>query len=64
MRDFAAALGLVFALEGLVMLAAPGPFGRALARLSQAPPERLRMTGLYSAMAGVFLVWFVRRGLN
>jgi uncharacterized protein YjeT (DUF2065 family) len=64
MRDFAAALGLVFVLEGVVMLAAPGPLGRALARLSQAPPERLRMTGLWAAIAGVFLVWVVRRGLN
>jgi len=64
MRDFAAALGLVFVIEGLVMLAAPGLLGRTLARLSQTPPERLRMTGLYSVLAGMAWVWVVRRGLN
>lgn len=63
MRDFATALGLVFALEGLVMLAVPGLLGRAMAHLARTPPERLRLTGFFSALAGVVLVWVVRRGL-
>jgi uncharacterized protein YjeT (DUF2065 family) len=62
MRDFGAALGLVFALEGLLMLAFPGALAAAMAELPQRPPERLRRTGLIAALTGVLIIWVVRRG--
>jgi uncharacterized protein YjeT (DUF2065 family) len=62
MRDFAAALGLVFAIEGLVMLAFPGALAQAMSQLAQTPPERLRRTGFVAAFSGILIIWVVRRG--
>jgi uncharacterized protein YjeT (DUF2065 family) len=61
MAFLAAALGLLLAIEGLTLAAFPGAAKRAAAAIIDAPEGTLRMMGLIVAIAGVALVWFVRR---
>jgi len=56
-----AALGLLLAIEGLVLAAFPGAAKRAAAAIIDAPEGTLRTMGLIAAIAGVAVVWFVRR---
>jgi len=60
MSEFLVALGLVFAIEGLVFAAFPGAAKRAMESVLATPDGSLRMVGLVSAVAGVVLIWFVR----
>jgi uncharacterized protein len=60
MADFLAAIGLVFAIEGILLAAFPLGTKRAMAAAIDIPPSRLRITGLVSALAGVLIVWLVR----
>jgi len=60
MSEFLVALGLVFAIEGLVFAAFPGAAKRAMESVLETPDGALRMVGLVSAVAGVALIWFVR----
>jgi uncharacterized protein YjeT (DUF2065 family) len=60
MADFAAALGLVLVIEGLVFAAFPGPTRRAMALMMEAPDGSLRTAGIVSAVLGVLIVWLVR----
>jgi uncharacterized protein len=61
MTDFLAAIGLVFAIEGLLFAAAPRMAKEALKSASETPIERMRIIGVISAVVGVALIWFVRR---
>jgi uncharacterized protein YjeT (DUF2065 family) len=61
MTFLAAALGLLLAIEGLTLAAFPGAAKRAAAAIGDAPDGTLRLMGLAAAIAGVVLVWFVRR---
>jgi uncharacterized protein YjeT (DUF2065 family) len=61
MTFLAAALGLLLAIEGLTLAAFPGAAKRAAAAIIDAPDGTLRLMGLAAAIAGVVLVWFVRR---
>jgi uncharacterized protein YjeT (DUF2065 family) len=61
MSDFLIALGLVFALEGLVFAAFPGAAKRAMASAIETPDGMLRIVGIVSALLGVLLIWLVRR---
>jgi uncharacterized protein YjeT (DUF2065 family) len=61
MSDFLVALGLVFAIEGLVFAAFPGAAKRAMASALETPDSVLRIVGIVSALIGVLLIWFVRR---
>ena len=61
MSDFLIALGLVFALEGLVFAAFPGAAKRAMASAIETPDGVLRIVGIISALLGVLLIWLVRR---
>lgn len=61
MAFFVAALGLLLAIEGLTLAAFPGAAKRAAAAILDAPESTLRALGLIAAIAGVCLVWFVRR---
>ena len=63
MTDFLAALGLLLAIEGIVFAAFPGATRKALAEAAEAPIERMRVVGVISAVAGVFIVWVVRSGI-
>jgi uncharacterized protein YjeT (DUF2065 family) len=60
MSDFFVALGLVFALEGLLFAAFPGFAKRAMASVLQTPDASLRAVGIVSAALGVILIWFAR----
>jgi uncharacterized protein YjeT (DUF2065 family) len=62
MLDFIAALGLVFAIEGILFAALPNLAKDALRSAAETPVERMRMIGIVSAVLGVFLVWIVRGG--
>lgn len=53
-------LAVAMAIEGLVYAVAPGAMKRALASLSEAPPERLRLGGLAAAAIGVALAWILK----
>lgn len=62
MFDFIAALGLVFAIEGILFAAMPNLAKDALRSAAETPVDRMRLIGLGSALLGVVLVW-VARGL-
>jgi uncharacterized protein YjeT (DUF2065 family) len=61
MSDFLIALGLVFAIEGLVFAAFPGAAKRAMTSALETPDSVLRIVGIVSAVIGVLVIWFVRR---
>lgn len=61
MRDFLAALGLVFAIEGLLFAAFPRGVARAMREVSEHGERHLRTAGIIAAVGGVALVWFARR---
>ena len=54
------ALGLVFAIEGLVFAAFPAAVKRAMAHAQETPDARLRLIGIVSALLGIMLIWLVR----
>jgi len=60
MLDFLVALGLVFAIEGLLFAAFPGVTRRAMSHVMEAPDATLRVVGIVSAVIGIALIWFVR----
>lgn len=62
MRDFGAAIGLVFAIEGLLLAAFPGMMRRSMAETAERPDSWLRTAGLIAASVGVVFVFFARRG--
>lgn len=60
MSDFFAALGLLFAIEGLILAAFPIGAKRAMASVLQMPDGPLRVAGIVSALVGLFIVYLVR----
>ncbi len=60
MSDFLAAIGLVFAIEGILLAAFPLATKRAMAAALDIADNRLRIAGLVSALVGVLIVWLVR----
>jgi uncharacterized protein len=60
MSDFLAALGLFFAIEGIVLVAFPIGAKRAMATVLETPNGPLRIAGVVSALVGVLIVWLVR----
>jgi uncharacterized protein len=60
MSDFLIALGLVFAIEGLVFAAFPATVKRAMTHVMETPDPALRIVGIVSALAGIALIWLVR----
>jgi hypothetical protein len=60
MKDFLAALGLFFALEGILLAAFPGGAKRTMATVLESPDSLLRIAGIASALVGVIIVWLVR----
>ena len=62
MRDFGAAIGLVFAIEGLLMAGFTKSMQRRMAEVAREDPTRLRGIGLGAALFGVAILW-ASRGL-
>lgn len=60
MTDFLIALGLLFAIEGLVFAAFPSTAKRAIESVLATPEGSLRLVGLLSASAGIMLIWLIR----
>lgn len=60
MWDFLAALGLVFAIEGILFAAIPNLAKDALRSASETPTDHMRLIGVASAVVGVAIIWFVR----
>jgi uncharacterized protein YjeT (DUF2065 family) len=60
MSDFLAAVGLVFAIEGLIFAAFPASGKKAIASVLDTPDGMLRMIGLGSAILGLLVVWLAR----
>ncbi len=60
MLDFLAAIGLFFAIEGIVFAAFPLGTKRAMSAALELSDGRLRIVGLVSAVVGVGIVWLVR----
>ncbi len=60
MLDFLVALGLLFAIEGLLFAAFPGMTKRAMTHVLEAPESALRIVGIVSAIVGIVLIWVVR----
>ena len=60
MSDFLVAIGLVFAIEGILFAAFPTMVKRAIAHVLETPDTTLRLIGIVSAVVGVVIVWLVR----
>jgi uncharacterized protein YjeT (DUF2065 family) len=60
MSEFLVALGLVFAIEGMVFAAFPATVKRAMTHVLETPDSALRIVGIVSAVVGVALIWLVR----
>jgi uncharacterized protein YjeT (DUF2065 family) len=60
MSDFIAALGLLFAIEGIALAAFPGGLKRSMMAVLDTPDGQLRIIGLVSAIIGVLIVWLAR----
>jgi uncharacterized protein YjeT (DUF2065 family) len=60
MRDFVAAMGLVLAIEGLLMAGFTETMKRRMAEAARVEPNRLRGVGLGAAVCGVIVVWAAR----
>jgi uncharacterized protein len=60
MSDFIVALGLFFAIEGLVLAAFPAGAKHMMKTVLVTPDHALRIAGIVSALIGLFIVWLVR----
>jgi uncharacterized protein len=58
--DFITALGLAFAIEGLLFLAFPEPVRRMMVSVANSPNAQLRLAGFISAIIGIIVIWLVR----
>ncbi|MBN9044735.1 MAG: DUF2065 domain-containing protein [Rhizobiales bacterium] len=60
MKDFLAALGLLFVFEGLLYGGFPGLARRLAREASDTPENVLRICGIAALAIGVGIVWLVR----
>jgi uncharacterized protein len=59
-QDFITAVGLMFAIEGILLAAFPDKMRQAMATMAQSPDHFLRYSGLVAAVLGVVFVFFAR----
>ncbi len=59
--DLLTALALVLVIEGALLALFPGGMKRLWVMAGDVPQSTLRAGGLGAAVAGVFLVWLIRR---
>ncbi|MBI3699212.1 MAG: DUF2065 domain-containing protein [Afipia sp.] len=60
-HDFLAGFGILLMLEGLLFAAFPNWMRKAMQSAMASPDNILRTIGLISAVAGLVLIWLVRR---
>ncbi len=60
MRDFSVAVGLVFAIEGLLMAGFTESMRKRMAAAAREDPNKLRGVGLGAALLGIAIVWASR----
>jgi hypothetical protein len=60
MHDFGAAIGLVFAIEGLLLAGFTDAMRKRMAEVARMDARRLRWFGLGAAAVGVLIVWAAR----
>ena len=60
-HDFLVGLGILLMLEGLLFAASPSWMRKAMKSAIASPDNILRVIGLVSAVAGLILIWLVRR---
>jgi uncharacterized protein YjeT (DUF2065 family) len=63
LRDFSAAIGLVFAIEGMLLAGFPDTMRNRMAQAAKEKSSRLRLFGIAAAVVGVAIVWAARRVL-
>jgi uncharacterized protein YjeT (DUF2065 family) len=61
--EFLIGVGILFVLEGLMFAASPAWMRNAMKSALAMPDSILRMVGIGSAVAGLILIWAVRRYL-
>jgi uncharacterized protein len=61
MSNLVVAIGLIFAIEGIIFAAFPLGAKRAMAAALDIPDGRLRIAGLAAAIVGVAIVWLTRQ---
>ena len=59
--DFLIGLGVLFVIEGILFAASPTWMRRAMKSAIATPDHILRAVGIGSAVAGLILIWVVRR---
>ena len=59
--DFLIGVGILFVVEGILFAAIPAFMRRAMKSALEAPDNILRAVGITSAVAGLILIWLVRR---
>ena len=60
MIDLLTALALVLVIEGLMLAVFADRLDLFMERLAEIPPEVLRVSGVLSALLGLFAVWLIR----
>lgn len=61
MKDFLTALGLVLVIEGALYALAPAMMKRMMEQAQRIPAGTLRAAGFAAILAGLGLVWLMRR---
>jgi len=59
--DFLVGVGMVLVIEGLLFTAFPNWMRNAMKSVMSSPDAMLRIVGFVSAVAGLLLIWLVRR---
>ena len=59
--DFGAAIALLLVIEGLLPFLSPGSFKETMRRIEMLPEQNLRLIGLGSMLAGLLLLYLIRR---
>jgi len=60
-HDFLVGFGMLLVLEGLLFAAFPNAMRKAMQSAMASPDNFLRAVGLISAVAGLILIWLMRR---
>jgi uncharacterized protein YjeT (DUF2065 family) len=59
--DFLIGVGILFVIEGLLFAASPNWMRRAMKSALTMPDNVMRAVGIGSAVAGLILIWVIRR---